>query len=642
MRKIIYVLSVFLALGMLAGCEEPESNVIISKPGTGGESGGETEKPEPPADAEPYDDIYDQVADKGQYWMPSWDLSVKENIPTRYFCCVDIANHGAKNSITETDHKYGLQAHLLAQSVAGLVNANVSKTFQTAVWQEKAGAAYEKALQYLHGQGITEFGRCNAIELTQKTELQPVINQYILVDVKSNPESGVYAAVASPHLNAYIVDVRDVDVINKDHKMVLDARNKSTQDAWDEYKDKVNRKGLVVMPVQTGELRDWAIMNKFFVINLNKVQGDPNKGQNAGLLREVLASLEPNSPVFGWESGVAEDVFVEQVSNYGHMMVPCDWFYNATLTSYNYKERQTSVLAKVKNPTELNFNLSSIDRYVAFYLSDGDNVQWMMNDFDNEKYYNHPDANETRMGFGMPFPNLSMMAPSQFEYLVNKQGEQNTLVETFGGGYYYADGFGSAANRSECLKKLAANLASHMRQHRVKILGLMAMDARSDVAKEAYAEYIAANDQLEGIVVIQYAPYAGGEGEIMWFRNSKGYNIPVVTAKYAIWDHGTGNSGRQGTPAYVANLINTEDIANTNPFSLVSVHAWSNFADIGESDDQGAEAAADGDVVGPGAAKQCKKRLNENVRVVNVQELIWRVRMFYEPEETQEILSKLY
>lgn len=43
------------------------------------------------------------------------------------------------------------------------------------------------------------------------------------------------------------------------------------------------------MPVQTGELREFAIKNELFVLNLNKRQGTSIAGQNTALLKEILA-----------------------------------------------------------------------------------------------------------------------------------------------------------------------------------------------------------------------------------------------------------------------------------------------------------------------------------------------------------------
>lgn len=530
---------------------------------------------------------------------------------------------------------------MLAQSIAGLVNRDVSKTYQTAVWlrDEAALESYKASLGYLNSMGINEFGGCTAIQLTQYGELAPVINKYILVDVVTNPESAVYATVASPHLDAYILDVRDQNLVPGSHTMALDARQKTTQNAWDEYKDKVSRKGLVVMPVQTGELRDFAITNKFFVINLNKHQGEPSRGQNVELFKTILASLEPASPIYGWEQGVGEDAFVEPVTRYGHVMIPYDWVFNTSLTSYNYKSRQTSTLAKVTNPQFIDF-ASPKKKFVSFYLSDGDNVQWMMNNFEDTNYYQHPDAKDTKLTFGFPVANLAMIAPAQFDRLMAMQNPQNTLMENLGGGYYYVDKFGELGDRSAVLRKMATNLASHMRQHRVKVLGLVAKDVKSPAAQEAYAEYIKANDQLEGIVVIQYDPYAGGKGDILWFKNGQGYDIPVVTVRYSIWNFGGSNQEDQGTPAYIASKINTA--SDDSPFSVVSVHAWSKFSDIGESTDPLAENAPGGAVVGAGAAKLCQNRFADDTQVVNMQELIWRIRMHYRPEQTKDILSKIY
>ena len=83
-------------------------------------------------------------------------------------------------------------------------------------------------------------------------------------------------------------------------------------------KDKCSNKALVIMPVQTGELREFAIKNELFVLNLNKRQGTSIAGQNTALLKEILAWLEPNAPVYGWEQGVSEDAFVDLVSKSGH------------------------------------------------------------------------------------------------------------------------------------------------------------------------------------------------------------------------------------------------------------------------------------------------------------------------------------
>ena len=163
---------------------------------------------------------------------------------------------------------------------------------------------------------------------------------YVMTDVRNNPESSVVAVVASHVYNAIIVDVRDHPFFDQSgYTMVYDASHKSTVDSWNEFKQYCSKKALVVMPVQTGELADFAIANNLFVINLNKVNGTSAGGQNTALFSEVLASLDANSPVYGWEQGVGEDEFVDVVSKSGNMMVATGDF-NLPYISSNYKARQ--------------------------------------------------------------------------------------------------------------------------------------------------------------------------------------------------------------------------------------------------------------------------------------------------------------
>ena len=319
----------------------------------------------------------------------------------------------------------------------------------------------------------------------------------------------------------------------------------------------------------------------------------------------------------------------------GHPWIPSDWLYNLSMTSLKYKERQDNILAKAQNPKLIDFTKKK--KFVSFYLSDGDNVQWMMNDF-SPKFYLDANAEVTKMGFGMPVNSLSMMAPEQLRNLFDRQKSACSIIESLGGGYLYEDNYGVSQNRNALLEQQAQRVAASMRQHNVKVLGLMGHDVRSAQALDGYKSFVDANDQLEGIVALQYSPYAGGEGAIFWATNSKGYRIPIITAKYSIWNHGS-NAPRQGSPTYIANKLKAE--SEKVNFSLISVHAWSNFVDIGSATSETAEMASGGNKKGASAAKLCMDRLDTSLEVVSVQELIWRVRMAYYPEQTKKFLSTL-
>ncbi|MFV0418370.1 MAG: hypothetical protein ACK5KT_06540 [Dysgonomonas sp.] len=630
-RKHIFIFINLLYFTSIVGCSDNPTST--EDPDDNGNNGEKVS----------YMDIYDPISDAGQYIFP--EMTKK---PKKFWSCVDALVASGRNDLGKTDEKGGLQYHLLCQSIAGLTNRAVDNgESEIGVWlyDHEGRESYRLSYEALKGMGISEQGLQTGIELARNNygvsdgvniQIKDLFDGYVLTDVTNNPESNIVASVASHVYNSIIVDVRDqANYAAAGYTMKYNARYKTTYDAWREFKDKCNNKALVVMPVQTGELREFAIKNNLFVLNINKIKELPAAGQNLDIFEEILNWLEPGAPIFGWEQGVNEDVFVNRASKTGHIWVPSDWSYNIPMSSLAYKSRQTSVLAKVENPSAIDYDLKK--NFVSFWLTDGDNVQWMMNSFVDE-FYLDPNAKEMKIGFGMPVGNMAMLFPEQFKNIVNKQKSNYTLIEALGGGYLYADNYAIDKNRTEQMASLAENVAASMRQHRVKVLGLIAHDIKSTAAKEGFKAYIDANDQLEGIVAIQYSPYAGGEGNIYWIKNKNGYDIPVVTVKYSLWNHGSSNHSREGTPTFVANKLKAE--AKETSFSLMAIHAWSNFKDIGTSNDELAENTG-GNIKGAGAAKLCVNHLNDNFQVVSVQELIWRIRMYYHADQTKKYLNEI-
>ena len=378
------------------------------------------------------------------------------------------------------------------------------------------------------------------------------------------------------------------------------------------------------MPVNTAELRNFSICHHLFVLNLCRERDSVEGGMNNGLMDEVLAWLQPDSPVLGWEGGpFGEDEFVGKISRYGHLMLAADWSYNHSLTSAGARERQSKSLAPVIHPRTIDYHLKK--NFISFVLTDGDNYQWVMGDGFEKDFYALPSRHDVQMSYTLGAQALAELSPDRYSYLVNLCGDDNTLMETFGGGYFYADTYAQkTSRRAASLAVIAARTGVHMRQHRIKVLQLIAWRALSQEAMEAYQAFVDANDQLEGIVVIQYSPYTGGDGEIRWCTNSQGYDIPVITARYALWK-GLPTSVGGGNPKEVSDKMKEREPSGAASFSLCSVHAWSDFAGNRSSD----------------AAASCLEQLPDRFQAVSAQELIWRVRMAYRPEQTRKYLSTI-
>lgn len=628
-----FILALMVGAALLAGCGEKETSIDVTG-GTGTENQGGQEVPQEQAfvlpdsnpDAVAYADLHDPVKDVGQYFLPEPKLN-----PELYWYMV-FTDYGGREEpgAAGTDVKTGLQNYLLMQSICGLVNrACMQGKTNIAVWIQQSGTGYSTELADLE-KSCKQIGRQTAVELATKTygnwnghkvTVKDLFDGYVLTDLVKNPESGNVAAVASHVYNSLIVDVRDSAYFNAaGYKMTRDCSKMTLREAFDEWKDKCNNEALVVMPVKCGELRDYAIANNLFVVNLNKKWADSSSGQNVDVFDDVLDWLKPNSQVLGWEQGVGEDVFVNRVSRHGHLMLAADWSYNHNITARNYSARQSDAVVKTINPRSIDYGKQK--NYYSFFLTDGDNYQFIITDNFEQNYYVGNASVSTKMAFEIGLQSMTQLMPTRLPYLIEKQpSAQCTIMETFGGGYYYVDTYSTtgtgAANRSANLKVIAERTAAHMRQHGIKVLHIMAQDLGSNRTKEALQAFVDANDQLEGITAVQYSPYTGGDGKIIWLTNKAGYDIPCITAKYMIWNGIT-------TPTGVAQSMKANETGKES-FSTVCMHAWSEV--------DGKKAA---DV-----ATLCKNQLSSNFQAVSMQELIWRVRMANRKEQTLKYLATI-
>jgi len=583
-----------------------------------------------------YETLFDPIQDVGQYKLPALD-----KIP--HYC--------QEIKVTGADPKTALKEYLLAASISGLTAKAVQagKT-EVGIWIKNGrdnGIAYQTEKADLEKRGCRFLGETGPLDLVvgqsklgTSTYLNPkeLFDGYILVDMDQNPESGTVAVTASHVYNGLIVDKEFQDEFEKaGYKMLYDASEKHVRDAWNEFKEKCTPNGLVIMPNNTWELRDVAIQNNWFFMNLYPQPHNAEKGEYWDLYQEVAKNLDDHSLIYGWEAGPHDEREINNVASVNAQASAInDWFYNYCLVNADYKNRQDSTLASVINPKTIDYNKNK--RLVSFFMSDGDNNQWMMGGF-IERWYDVQQSSTNKVAFGIPTTTLPQMAPAAYNYLLNHQPEGSTLVEVQGGGVFYCDTYGKFRNRDKELKEKAEMTAKWMRQRRVKVLGLMAKESvGSDESKEAYKAFVEANDQLEGIIALQYTPYAGGAGDIYWFINKNGYDIPVITIKYSLWNEPYLRE-REGTPKYISNCLDKDQ--NNPDFNLVCIHAWSYFSDQGKDCDELAETQ-NGNIMGSGIATLLQNHLDDSYEVVSLQELIWQVRMRFHPEQTKKFLETIH
>jgi hypothetical protein len=287
---------------------------------------------------------------------------------------------------------------------------------------------------------------------------------------------------------------------------------------------------------------------------------------------------------------------------------------------------------------------------VSFIDTDGDNVQWLQGNFfiHNANYWADPQRGKMPFGWSCCFTHLTQLCPQAIDYALATRSTNDSFVE-WGGGYYYPDRFGrDRTNRWELLRRHAGRTWELMKRTNSRIIGFNVSRCDSADALRAYDVIAGQTDGLLAILVFQYDAYEAGAGRVFWVKDRNGIDVPVITARYSIWEHLNSRS-RAGTPAKVAREIR-QTVEQTSREKLprydwVIVHAWSYFrkapgADENAEDMPQENAAGHGGERGYAPSLWCAERLPSHVRVVSPEELAWRLRMAHNAAQTKQLMPR--
>ncbi|RZS74541.1 GxGYxYP domain-containing protein [Pseudobacter ginsenosidimutans] len=519
----------------------------------------------------------------------------------------------------------------LAQSVAGLAaqSLNEGKT-KEGVWisvsNPNYAIYYRSLVKRLHAK---EAGSLTAWQLVDRYVPIGIIKGYVLYDVRKMDNSVNLATVYAGLMKGILVDLSEEATAREKGLVKLFDASAIDPDlsTFLPLKEKVNRNLMVLCNPEFSNNRDYAIAHKSLVWH----------GVDS-TLKGLLEWIQPLSPVIGWNKG-GEFQHIEPCTRRGLINTASDWCVNLSLLSIY----ETKAPAKIKSlaPKEINWNDQR--NCQSFVMSDGDNMQWTFGDFISSKdYWSNPSNSGINMSFTSCVVNLSAGGRDVYDELQRTQPAGVSVVE-YGGGYFYPDLFATATGEPEkWLRELAKRMNKQMKLTGVKVLGFICRNMSGEAAQRAYRIFAEEIEELTGIIAVQYSPYNAGRGKIFWVKNRKGAEIPVVTARYQLW-HNLKKEG-SGNPAELVEMINEDDskATATDPaLSWTIVHAWSRFNEPGKivhavSDSEEAKRHGTGER-GVTPVKWIADRLSSNTRAVSIEELLWRIRMQYHPEETKKL-----
>ncbi len=414
------------------------------------------------------------------------------------------------------------------------------------------------------------------------------LSGYILASDDSASDSGNVAISLAGLLNAVVVTPKNQSICDDlGLTCLLDVTDKD--DEWlraSEYWDLLSKTIAVEQPLNMApKLVDYAVMSRAYFSFYN--------GKNSVEHREKYKFLNDNAIVLGYNNTLGEYDTVASFSADNIQMIPADHAYNlSTLSGF-----KTAIMDQKTPVTEVEAGKKA--HTVCIILSDGDNVQWLMNDFTtSSKWWASAYRGKFNMGWGLPATAIDLVAPMNSYLYDTMTPKDEFIMQLSGMGYTFPSKWSTAARL-----EMATKLSEYMERsdlHYAEILDDNGLNERviSDFTKQ---------DGIDGLFYIDYSNYAGKNGQILWTNNK-----PTVAARYRLWANTS-----DGSITSIANAVNR---ASTDPtkaasYSFIIVHAWSGLT--------GGKLSDSGNTMD--AVAQLIKAFDDNVDVVTPTEFMNRI-----------------
>lgn len=332
-------------------------------------------------------------------------------------------------------------------------------------------------------------------------------------------------------------------------KEKMDVRGKDEKWVKDHYWPQFKKDKIVEQKEDFAfQLRDFAVKEKSMIFY----------DGNSPFRSELMEGLKKDSTAFGWgDASSGEDQFISPSSKAGVFTIPSDHASNLSMLSSIKTGPLKQKTADTKRPANKNTH------YVTFLMTDGDNVQWLLGDFQSDnRWYSSKERGTFNMGWGIS-PLLFELAPSvmNWYYESASHGEHSDqfVVGPSGNGYMYPSQYPEKE-----LNKHVKKLNQYMGKTDLHIAQII--DFNSLENKSLWNKYTSQKN-IDALFYLEYSRYDTHKGKIVW-SNDK----PIISAREMLW------SGLAG--ADEKSVIESINSAPRNPeseqgYTLVLVHAWS-------------------------------------------------------------------
>lgn len=547
---------------------------------------------------------------------------------------------------------------MLMQSVSGLAAKQVNAgTGDELVWTTTANVDNEewgRRFRARHPQ-VTVRATLPPWELVDRFVRQGAVKGYVLYrydrsepdpKTKWRPGMDLSANVATSLaglLDGVLVD-ESLEPEARRHGLTLlaDVRDRTQQWCFDTYKERFNRRMLLAMDPKMAAPRDYAIAHGALAVFTHE---EP--------VPAALAWLEAPAAILGWIGG-DEFQATRLATIHGHFQTATSLCLNLPVLMAGAHEAPAPQLPRF-DPRGIDWN--DARSTLSMFSSDGDNLLFFSNGFfrNSPYYWSTPGRGKMPFAWTAPLAHVVQLCPQPLEYALETRTPNDWFVE-WHGGYYYPDLFASErSDRWTVLATQARRTWAQMRRSGANLIGYNIRHYDSPDAMKAYETIIGQTDGLLALLAFQYSPYNAGAGRVMWFKDSRGVDVPVITLRYQVWWN-LNKRANTGTPAKIAREVR-ESAEQAAPRDLPRhdwgmVHVWSYFKEtLGLNED--AENLPPkkelppsvtyeklGGVRGLAPSLWMADRLPASIHLVSPQEMAWRIRMQHDPATTKKLIQE--
>jgi hypothetical protein len=280
--------------------------------------------------------------------------------------------------------------------------------------------------------------------------------------------------------------------------------------------------------------------------------------------QRVWGSMSPPFAALGW--GPDELGTVATVSAYGGGVAASNWASNLDV----YSNFDLPLLSPPPAPPAPAAAAAPVHT-VCFLMSDGDNVQFLLDGFATDaRWWGSPARGSVPMGWTLSAPTADL-CPVVPAYLYATARADGFVAGVSGAGYMYPDEvLASQRAGAAALDALTALSAGFMAKAGLRVVNVLARG--NDVPAQAAESYLR-HEGVDAVIWYPYSDYSGLRGSITW-ANGK----PVIGGRFNLWGDGTNPKGPtffNVTGLADALLRMPRDPAQPEGYSLVPLHAWS-------------------------------------------------------------------